>query len=110
MLSIFLTLLLTQAEPPKATLDPTELPIPFQRYTTADKFGRTITFYLSRTAGVDKNAKLPIVLFVYWRLGQSVALLSARRAHFRRHSESVVAAGEQDGPYPVRGKAWSQVP
>ena len=64
MLSIFLTLLLTQAEPPKATLDPAELSIPFQRYTTTDKLGRTITFYLSRTDGGEKSAKLPVVLFI----------------------------------------------
>lgn len=62
MLPFLLSLLLTQAEPPKATLDPTELPIPFHRYTTTDSLGRTITFYLSRVS--DKNTKLPIILFI----------------------------------------------
>lgn len=69
MLTLFLTLLLTQTEPPKAILDPTELPIPFQRYTTTDMLGRTITFYLSRSVA-DK--RLPIVLFVTGSGSQSL--------------------------------------
>src|SRR5262245_33525393 len=48
---------------PKAVLDPTELNIPFQRYTTTDSLGRTITFYLSRPGG-NNDAKLPVALMV----------------------------------------------
>lgn len=55
---------IVQGELPQATQDPTELPIPFQRYTTKDKLGRTITFYLSRPSSDDKNIKLPVVLFI----------------------------------------------
>lgn len=40
-----------------------ELGIRFDRYSTEDKFGRTITFYLS-TPPEDKAVSLPLVLFV----------------------------------------------
>ncbi|HQR07199.1 MAG TPA: hypothetical protein PLN21_10275 [Gemmatales bacterium] len=62
---LFATLMLQQPDvPPKAILDPTELPIPFQRYTTTDQLGRTITFYLSRSPKDNPKAKLPAVLFI----------------------------------------------
>ncbi len=48
----------------EAKLDPTDLNIPFQRYTTTDSLGRTITFYLSRPAGDQAGVKLPIALLV----------------------------------------------
>jgi len=66
MFTILLATLLlqTHAVAPKATLDPTELNIPFQRYTTTDQLGRTITFYLSRPPKDNPKAKLPVVLFI----------------------------------------------
>jgi pimeloyl-ACP methyl ester carboxylesterase len=51
-------------EAPKAVLDPTELNIPFQRYTTTDSLGRTITFYLSRASSDQAGNKLPVALIV----------------------------------------------
>ena len=48
----------------EAKLDPTELGIPFQRYTTTDSLGRTITFYLSRAPGNQQGAKLPVALLI----------------------------------------------
>lgn len=51
------------AAPPVVREDPTDLGMPFQRYTTEDSLGRTITFYLSKVKE-DKEAKRPVVLFV----------------------------------------------
>ncbi|MFT3878090.1 MAG: alpha/beta hydrolase [Gemmatales bacterium] len=70
---LFATLLLqSPAGTPKATLDPTELPIPFQRYTTTDQLGRTVTFYLSRPPKDNPKAKLPMVLFISGSGSQSL--------------------------------------
>lgn len=70
---LFATLLLQPpAASPKKTLDPTELPIPFQRYTTTDQLGRTITFYLSRPPKEDPKSKLPVVLFISGSGSQSL--------------------------------------
>ena len=49
---------------PQAKPDPAELGIPFQRYTTTDSLGRTITFYLSRPPGGASGAKLPVALII----------------------------------------------
>ncbi len=57
-------LLLEVDDRPQAKLDPTELGVPFQRYTTTDSLGRTITFYLSRAPGRNSDAKLPVTLIV----------------------------------------------
>ena len=51
-------------ESPQPKLDSTELNIPFERYTTTDSLGRTITFYLSRARGRNSDAKLPVTLIV----------------------------------------------
>jgi dipeptidyl aminopeptidase/acylaminoacyl peptidase len=56
-------LLATSIDDPRAKLDAEEPPIPFQRYTTQDAHGRTITFYLSRTPK-EAMGKLPIVLYI----------------------------------------------
>lgn len=52
----------------QAVKDPTDLGIPFDRYTCKDKYDRTITFYLSKPKG--SGAK-PLVLFVQGSGGQS---------------------------------------
>lgn len=56
-----LTIPSTQDRP---VLDPTQLAIPFQRYTTTDALGRTITFYLSRATENKPDQKLPIVVWI----------------------------------------------
>src|SRR5215510_10360596 len=62
-LSILLTALALGADP-APQLDPTELGVPFQRYTATDGLGRTITFYLSIPANVQQDAKLPVALII----------------------------------------------
>lgn len=57
---LFLAFLTT--DPVVPMLDPTNLGMPFQRYTVPDSFGRTITFYLS-VAPKDQKA-VPVVLFI----------------------------------------------
>jgi dipeptidyl aminopeptidase/acylaminoacyl peptidase len=53
-----------------AKLDPTFKGTQFERYTCEDKFGRTITFYLSRSAGKP----LPLILFIQGSGPQSIWL------------------------------------
>ncbi len=48
---------------PTAQIDDTKLPIPFQRFTTTDKYGRTISAYLS-PAPKESKPDLPIVLWI----------------------------------------------
>lgn len=52
------------AEPPRVALDPTDLGVPYRRYTTTDSLGRTITFYLSITPTEGPRVKLPAVLWI----------------------------------------------
>ncbi len=52
------------AEPQQALLDPTDLGVPFQRYTTKDALDRKITFYVSLAPAGNTKARLPIVLFI----------------------------------------------
>jgi dipeptidyl aminopeptidase/acylaminoacyl peptidase len=59
---LYLSLLSLADEPPQR--DSTDLPIPFERWTTKDTLGRTITFYISRLGKEEKEKKLPVVLFV----------------------------------------------
>ena len=47
----------------KPLFDPESLPIPFQRFTTTDQHGRTITAYLSR-AVKDSKESVPVVLWI----------------------------------------------
>jgi len=68
-LSLYLALSLivlipVRAEPQQALLDPTDLGVPFQRYTTKDALDRTITFYVSVAPAENTKARLPIVLFI----------------------------------------------
>jgi len=49
---------------PRPELDPANLGIPFQRYTTQDALGRTITFYLSVQPGDRPQVKLPVALLI----------------------------------------------
>jgi pimeloyl-ACP methyl ester carboxylesterase len=51
-------------ESPRLELDPARLGIPYQRYTTKDALGRTITFYLSTPPGKTPVVKLPVVLII----------------------------------------------
>lgn len=60
-------------------LDPTSLPIPYQRYTTKDNLGRTITFYLSRVSDKNKDANLPVVLVIGGSGSQSIFMKSGDR-------------------------------
>jgi len=41
-----------------------DLGIPFERFTTTDSLGRTITAYLSKPPNQEKSEKLPAVLFI----------------------------------------------
>jgi enterochelin esterase-like enzyme/pimeloyl-ACP methyl ester carboxylesterase len=49
--------------PTSPIFDDTKLPIPFQRFSTTDRYGRTITGYLSRDTSKDGKPK-PIVLWI----------------------------------------------
>ncbi len=53
-----------RAESQKALLDPKDLSVPFQRYTTKDMLDRTITFYVSVAPAENTKERLPIVLFI----------------------------------------------
>lgn len=49
---------------PVAVADTTRLGIPWTRYTTTDRFGRTITFYLSNVADSLRGWPLPLALVI----------------------------------------------
>jgi dienelactone hydrolase len=51
-------------EGPRLEVEAAKLGIAFDRYTTNDSLGRTITFYLSPPPGKDGAAKLPVVLYI----------------------------------------------
>jgi dienelactone hydrolase len=51
-------------EAPRLELEAAKLGIPFDRYTTKDALGRTITFYLSVAPAQQPAAKRPVVLFI----------------------------------------------
>ena len=53
-----------RAEPQQVLLDPTDLNVPFHRYTTKDALDRTITFYVSAAPADNTKARLPIALFI----------------------------------------------
>src|SRR5262249_35422919 len=56
--------------------DPAPLGVPFDRYTTRDDLGRTITFYLSQVPTSAKE-KLPLALFIQ---GSGCASVFSKRA------------------------------
>lgn len=68
-------------ESPRLELEAAKLGVPFDRYTTKDSLGRTITFYLSVPPAEEPRAKRPVVLFiqgsgcqsVFQKLGERVA-------------------------------------
>ena len=92
---IFFAALLTElhANTLKAVLDPAELPIPFQRYTTTDSLGRLITFYLSRPASDAKITKLPVALVALFIGGSGSQSLFSKRG---------VVAGTRPGDFILR--------
>jgi len=51
-------------EPPRLEREAARLGVPFDRYTTKDALGRTITFYLSVPPAKEPAAKRPVVLFI----------------------------------------------
>lgn len=57
---------------PVATRDTTRLGIPWTRYTTTDRFGRTITFYLSNLPDSLSGRTLPLALVIEGSGAQSV--------------------------------------
>src|SRR5262245_43403837 len=59
----------------KIKFDEEKLPVPYQRFTTTDQFGRTITAYLSR-APKDVSAPLPVVLWIQGSGCQSLFMKS----------------------------------
>ncbi len=61
-----------RATAPVATRDTTRLGVPFQRWTTPDRFGRTITFYLSVPRDSLVGRALPLVLVIDGSGSQSV--------------------------------------
>ena len=58
----------------------------FQRYLTKDRFGRQITFYLSREKEADKNEAKPIVVCVQGSGSQSL---------FLKHQGRIASAGPE---------------
>ncbi len=86
-LTLLLTALVVAAgQVPLPKLDPAALGIPFQRYTTQDALGRTITFYLSTPAKDAGAAKLPVVLVIQGSGCQSL---------FRKQGD-VIVGGQQN--------------
>jgi len=57
---------------PRLEADAPALGIPFQRFTTKDSLGRTITFYLSVTRGQEPREACPVALLVGGSGGQSL--------------------------------------
>lgn len=69
MSSLLLLMTAVQMGTPTVEKDSANLGVPFERYTTRDKFGRSITFYLS-IAKSQEN--LPLCVFIGGSGGQSV--------------------------------------
>ena len=74
-LGVLLRVSVAAAESPRLEASPNELGVPFDRYTTRDSFGRTITFYLS-PARSDAGDKRPVVLLI---LGSGCQSLFSKR-------------------------------
>jgi pimeloyl-ACP methyl ester carboxylesterase len=68
-------------ERPRLELEAAKLGVPFDRFTTRDALGRTITFYLSVPPAKEPSAKRPVVVFipgsgcqsVFQKMGEHVA-------------------------------------
>lgn len=63
-MSLALLFPLVLAQAPVFAKDTESLPIPFERFTTRDQLGRTITAYLSRPPKNGGDAKVPLVLVI----------------------------------------------
>src|SRR5262245_50062915 len=79
---------------PKA--DPTQLGIPFQRYTAEDSFGRVITFYLSTPPKEEGDARKPVALFIQGSGCQSL---------FRKRDERIVGGYQNLLLQEAKGRA-----
>jgi dienelactone hydrolase len=95
MISFLFSVLLLPADGPTATPDPMPLGIPFQRYTTRDSLGRTITFYLSAPPK-DVAGRLPVTLFVEGSGCQSL---------FRKQGDTIVGGLQNLLLKQVKGRA-----
>lgn len=58
--------------PPTWERDSANLGVPFERYTTKDSLGRTITAYLSKLPSSAEGKRLPVILFIQGSGCQSV--------------------------------------
>jgi dipeptidyl aminopeptidase/acylaminoacyl peptidase len=84
------------ADTPVATPDPASpAGIAFERYTTRDNLGRTITFYLSRPPKAAAG-KLPVVLFVEG---------SGRQSLFKKHGDVIFGGLQNLLLSEVKGRA-----
>jgi pimeloyl-ACP methyl ester carboxylesterase len=72
LLALGLALRLPAAETPRLEASADQLGINFDRYTVADSFGRTITFYLSPPPRTEGTGKQPIALLVLGSGCQSI--------------------------------------
>jgi len=86
----------TAAEPPSDDGDPALAKLPFQRGTTKDSLGRTITYYLSRPSGNDSDAKRPVVLLILGSGAQSV---------FSQRGEMVFGSHQNPLQQQAKGRA-----
>jgi pimeloyl-ACP methyl ester carboxylesterase len=68
----FLTGTAVADDAPRLEADAPALGIPFQRFTTKDNLGRTITFYLSVASGQQPKEARPVALLVGGSGGQSL--------------------------------------
>ena len=63
------------AEPARVVPDPTDLGVPYRRYTTTDLLSRTIAFYLSMALAEKPEARLPVVLWIQIVAGRPNSLV-----------------------------------
>ena len=64
------------AGPPAPRRDPARLGTPFDRYTVADRLGRTVTFYLSRPPK-GATSTLPATLTKWMEISPAASACSA---------------------------------
>ena len=93
LLLVPITLGPVAAEPARVVPDPTDLGVPYRRYTTTDSLGRTITFYLSIAPVEKPEAKLPVVLWIQGSGCQSLFTKPGDKEHtLPRWAEANAAA------------------